>query len=758
MMTDIVHQPLFYYAASISSYIGFFSYTLAAILYAGTALALRFGWWGLPKNSLLWLACLITSLWSSSILLLSYHPQPTTLFLVQLLELARDGSWLITLARIIGFSHLNHKKRHNDDNQRQNRLMWSALMVALLLLAITLTQPFLPPHSPLLKLDQFMMLLGLTALSIFGIVFSEQILRNTFGHERWSVKFFCYALSALFIYDFLMYSHALLFKSIPSELWQARGVVNALLIPFLLIGASRNSARPRALSMSRRFVFRTGALIATSLYLIGIGTIGHYIKQMSGHWGALLQTLFIVSSFILLILLLFSDSIRAYFNIWLSQHFFRYRYDYRQEWMRFNNILTEIDSEHSVASRALTAVTHIVESTGGIIWYRDHDRHSGPETEKTTPSISKIHAHAIGSTHNFEHPFPDALIHFWQNRSDALQPSITDKRQHQPRREWVINLDEYHDTPSAYPDLELPEWLTSHPTLWLIIPLFLHDRLVGAIGLLRPRAPLALNWENYDLLKIAASQVCSHLAQEQATQALSKAKQFEAVNQATAFLIHDIKTMIAQLSLMVKNAERHKDNPAFIEDMISTTDHTVGKMTHMLEQLRRGHKEEQKQGKRKGQEKEEHCALLPTLTRVIAHHTQSTPIPTLATPQQIDETLHIAMSANTLTSALNHLIQNAKESTPPDGEITLTAEHLNDSEYITLTLTDSGCGMSPDFIRNRLFSPFESTKGLTGMGLGAYQSRAYIRDSGGDLSVESKVNHGTTFTVTLPIFNIHVNT
>ena len=64
---------------------------------------------------------------------------------------------------------------------------------------------------------------------------------------------------------------------------------------------------------------------------------------------------------------------------------------------------------------------------------------------------------------------------------------------------------------------------------------------------------------------------------------------------------------------------------------------------------------------------------------------------------------------------------------------------------------DTGRGMSQDFIRDRLFKPFQTTK-QAGMGIGAYESFQYVQELGGRIEVESELNKGTTVTILLPLF------
>ncbi len=107
----------------------------------------------------------------------------------------------------------------------------------------------------------------------------------------------------------------------------------------------------------------------------------------------------------------------------------------------------------------------------------------------------------------------------------------------------------------------IPEWLERMPRAWLVVPLIVHDRLIGFIVLARSPAQLHFNWEDSDLIKTAGRQAAVHLAQLEASRALAEAQQFEACNRLTAYVMHDLKNLIAQLSLVVTNAAKHRNNP-----------------------------------------------------------------------------------------------------------------------------------------------------------------------------------------------------
>ena len=95
-----------------------------------------------------------------------------------------------------------------------------------------------------------------------------------------------------------------------------------------------------------------------------------------------------------------------------------------------------------------------------------------------------------------------------------------------------------------------------------------------------------------------------------------------------------------------------------------------------------------------------------------------------------------------LERVIGHLIQNAIEATPRDGQVRVRLSRQEDAAIIEVK--DSGHGMSEEFIRERLFKPFESTKSA-GMGIGVFESREYVRELGGQLEVASQPARGHHF-------------
>jgi signal transduction histidine kinase len=99
-----------------------------------------------------------------------------------------------------------------------------------------------------------------------------------------------------------------------------------------------------------------------------------------------------------------------------------------------------------------------------------------------------------------------------------------------------------------------------------------------------------------------------------------------------------------------------------------------------------------------------------------------------------------------LEQVLRHLLQNAIEASPGREPVTVRVAHSGDE--VTIAVSDKGCGMDAEFVRDQLFQPFASTK-AAGFGIGAFEARILAEAMGGRLSVESRPGEGSQFTIHL---------
>jgi putative PEP-CTERM system histidine kinase len=281
-----------------------------------------------------------------------------------------------------------------------------------------------------------------------------------------------------------------------------------------------------------------------------------------------------------------------------------------------------------------------------------------------------------------------------------------------------------------------PDWLMNDPKAWLVVPLVVEDSLIGFVVIGEPLAPMNIGWEQLDLLRASGRQVASYLAFEQAAQRLAEVGQFEAFNRISAFLMHDLRHLIAQQALVVENAVKHRHNPAFIDDAIVTIEHSVKRMTRLMEQLRTA----------RVAEAPRRVELAEICSEAVERCRNREPVPQLGSVERPVESL---ASRERLVHALEHVLRNAQDATPAKGSITVNLRR--ESQRAVLEVVDTGAGMDAEFIRNRLFRPFDTTKGDRGMGIGAYEVREFVRKCQGDVQVISTPGEGTRFVISLPL-------
>ncbi|WP_338772027.1 XrtA/PEP-CTERM system histidine kinase PrsK [Massilia sp. METH4] len=671
------------------------SHGLGAAAFAILALLLLMGRRVRGQHRLLVGACAATALWSAATALHGWQVFGMDIAqAARVLETLRTAAWLLFLLRLLASAGLPAKRT----------LVVVALLTMVQLAAGELApvsvvqanpaQPQ-PAHAALIATIGSSLL-----LAVAGILLIEQLFRSTPARERWGIKFACLGLGMLFVYDFYLYSDALLFRRVQPDIWAARGLVDALCVPLLAVSAARNPTWQLGLALSRKIMLRSAALVGCALYLLAMAAGGWYLRSVGGAWGPVMQLICLCGAGLLLAGILFSGSARAWLRVFISKHFYQAHFDYRDEWQRFTQALSEGGAVPG--ERAIQAVAALVESPAGALWIR-RDGLFQPAACWNVPA------------------------------QYAAEPADSAFSRLLEERHWIVEV--ARRVPGEPRGL-LPQWLHGVPGLWLVVPLMLHGELFGFVTLSTPRSPVTLNWEIFDLLRLAGSQAASCLAHSELAQRLAVARQFESFNRMSTFVVHDLKNLLSQHSLLLANAERHKSNPDFQEDMLATLAHSVQKMTALLQRLTRGDH---------ALDRAPHA--LADVLRNAAHGYQAAqPRPVL---DIADESLLALVDGQRLERTIAHLLQNAIDATPPDGRIALGLKRV-DEAWAAIEVRDTGSGMSASFVRDRLFRPFETTK-AAGMGIGVYESREYIRELGGRLEVESRPGDGSTFRIVLPL-------
>jgi putative PEP-CTERM system histidine kinase len=672
----------------------------ASLAYAALALLVaRQGYFRSPVNRpglAILLAALLTTTWACLSLLA--QSVPALWVWAGVADVCRYAAWF---AFVVCLFRASAEQGRSPEAAKWMVPMAVALPV-LSLLSLLVSEIWLQPASG----APVGLFLTMMLLSVLGLVLVEQLFRNLPEDALWSAKPICLGLAGTFLFDLYLYSQAVLFNGIDQDAWNIRGIVHAALMPLLLLSTTRHRNWIAKIRVSRKVVFHSATLLMAGGYLMFIAGVGYYVRYFGSDWGRALQLALVFLALVFLIALALSRSFRARLRVTLGKHFFSYRYDYREEWLKFTQTLSSQSAPGETGLNVIRGLADMLESPAGMLWLRRPD-------ETIYRQVARWNLPQISQTESTD----SALLAFMQ------------------RSGWVVNLEEHRNAPQRYDNLSLPEWLQGQPQAWLLVPLWLGQDLLGFVVLGSPRTRLDVNWEVTDLLKTAGRQAASFLAQMQSTEALLEARKFEAFSRMSAFVVHDLKNIVTQLSLMVKNAKRLSHNPEFQADMLMTVENSLERMRQLMLQLREGAAPGGAAvGVDLGQVAKGLAASVARRGRELELDIQ----PRVATRGHEER----------LERVMGHLVNNALDATESPQRVWLKIDRFG--SHARVEVGDNGMGMSESFVQERLFKPFQTTK-EAGMGIGAYESFQYVQELGGKVSVDSKEGAGTVVTLLLPL-------
>ena len=669
---------------------GFLSYTLAAVAYGLLTLLLVFG---VKRSKTVVLLILITAgsaLWAALAALQAvagWHVSEAYRFM----EGFRYVLWYLFLLKLFdtGITQSSY-------TYFANRAMLLAVGLALLVLLDSMLN---------ITGEPVFVVIGQVLLALIGLAIVEQLFRNLSPAHTWAVKYLAIGAGGLFAFDFYMYAEVLLFRNMDESLWQARGVLHLFAVPLIALSVLRQGNWSSNLFVSRDIVLHSTAILGGGIYLLIMAAAGYYLREYGGSWGRVGQIVFLSLAVALLAAILLSGQLRSQLRVFLGKHFYANKYDYRQEWLQLTDDLSAAAGDRRFEA-VIEAFARLVEARSGLLWLDD----------------------GHGHYHN---------VAAWKARPvDRPQPRVSRFTGFMEETGYVINLHEISAKQREYQGCELPQWLDEVYKPWLVVPLFGLQSLTGFVVLADPLIKRDINWEDRDLLKTAARQIASHLIVLTTSDALAEARQFEVFSRLSAYMVHDLKNIAYELGMVARNARRHMDNPEFLQDAFATVDNAAAGINRLLEQLR---------NKRMAGEKTVVVDLNGLLDKVVAGKQAARPAPVFVSAC---DHCYCAVEKNRLANVIAHLIDNAQQATPDSGRIEVALAAADG--MCEIRITDNGAGMDREFIRTRLFKPFDTTKGNAGMGIGMYESRDFIRQSGGDIHVHSTPGAGTTVTLSIP--------
>ncbi len=540
----------------------------------------------------------------------------------------------------------------------------------------------------------------------------ERTFRGSVGIMRWRIKYMVLGVAVLFGYRLFAASQALLYQAPDAP--TSRASTAALLVACILISVAlaRGSVFDVDVYPSQTLVYGSLTVLIAGTYLLVVGVLSHLVSRFGGDSSFPFKSLLILVALTGLAMMLLSDRFRQRLKWFVSRHLRRPVYDYRQVWNTFTTRTTSMVDEAAFCRAVTTWVSETFQSLSASVWIVDE---------------AGDHLRLGGST---------AL--------NVAQPGSADIPQTDIKRA-LDALGERHEPIVIDPEttawtgalLRLHQGVFQEGGRPVAQPLAAGGRVLGVLALGDRVGGVPFTTEELDLLRCIGDQIAASLLGLQLSAQLLRNKEMEAFQTMSAFFVHDLKNTASTLSLTLQNLHEHFSDPAFRDDALRAVGKSVQHLNGLiarLSQLRQELKVEPVPG-----------SLLDTVQSTLAAFA---PPPNLRVTLALEPVPPVLLDADQIQKVILNLLINAREALGPRGEIRVVT--ASDREWASVTVSDNGCGMSPEFLRRSLFRPFQTTK-KNGLGIGMFQSKMIIEAHRGRMDVESTPGQGTSFRVRLPL-------
>lgn len=552
----------------------------------------------------------------------------------------------------------------------------------------------------------------LLPVSVLVLANLERTYRASVGTLRWRIKFMLLGVGILFVTEVYVTSQAVLYRSVTASIETPNAI--AVVFAMLLLGRHllRSSRVDTEVYPSQSVLEGSVIIVLAAVYLLGVGVFAKFVTYFGGGSAFELKAFVLLLSLVFLAVLIQSDRVRMYVRRMVSRHFERPIYDYQTIWRRFSEGTAASVDPAELCRAVVTLTADVFQSLSVTIWLANETRDT--LTVAASTSLSAEKARDCTPTDN---EIRVVLDHF----DEKPQPvDIEDSAE-----PWAVALRRWH--PSEFPDRG------GHR---ICAPLIRQGRIGGVMMIGDRVSGISFPDQDMDMLLCVTDHVTTRLMNVQLTQRQVQTKELEAFQTMAAFFVHDLKNAASTLNLMLQNLPVHFNDPAFREDALRGMGKTVEHMNRLIARL--------------GQLRHDlklNLAPVSLNTVVEAGLRRLQDAAGVPITRDLPPLPTVPLDQEQIQKVITNLVLNAIEATPATGEIRI-ATRANGREVV-LSVSDTGCGMSPEFIQRSLFRPFQTTK-KTGLGIGMFQSKMIVEAHGGRLTVTSTPGTGTTFQVFLP--------
>jgi putative PEP-CTERM system histidine kinase len=557
--------------------------------------------------------------------------------------------------------------------------------------------------SPLGRYLSVYLILG----SVVNLVHLENTLRSSSGSKRWHIKYLIFGVGSVLAYFIYLSSQSLLFSSLGFETVPLTAAVILVSTSMMAVFIVKHRLLDVDIFISRYVIYNSLTVLVVGLYLFTVGIIAAGIRYFQVPFGYFLTTLFIFTSVLLLVIFLFTTSLRRKAQLFINKHFYKHKYEFRDKWME---TIEKISRKRSVSEIRATLRDMISETTGAkpvYLWLYDPVTSSYQTGQEGVPeTLKKV---VFGCS------FASLL-----GKDPSPSPFTVD--------EVDVNA----------PHAAVLAGIFAGTGTVLCTPLVADQEVIGFIMQGPDQSSEPYIRDDFEILTAMSTQAAVQIKNLTMAQELMAAKEVDTFSRISTFIMHDLKNLTNSLSLISQNAKHNMDNPEFRKDTIKTIDGTVSRMKSLIERLSsvpRGME-------LKRVETDMKYFIGATLKKVHLPKDKEVVI-----ASDVDFMPPIYIDHEAVEMVILNLIVNAYDAIDKEGIIKVYAGCSGGS--VNIVVRDNGSGISSEFMDTALFRPFKTTK-KNGFGIGLYQCKTLIEAHGGSISVESAVGKGTSFTVTLP--------
>jgi len=536
--------------------------------------------------------------------------------------------------------------------------------------------------------------LGIMVWLVCGLVNFEKTFANASPSAQYKIKFDIIGIGTILAVLIFYYSQALLYRTLNMSYLPVRSLMYLVAAAMMAYSMLRVRGKVR-IQVSRQAAFKSVVLVAVGVYLLLIGFLGEGMQHFGVSFPRTVTVSFVFLLGIALLILMLSGRVRREVKVALHKNFYQHKHDYRTQWLSFTRQLSTSLTSDELLERILAAYCDIFGIDGAALFlYEDSCGEYGVTANYRMESISGSIARE------------NTLVGFME------------------KNDWVVCIKD-----------ENPEIMSENSHFFrnneisFIVPLFDGTHLEGFIALGRIiKDDETYIYEDYDLMKTIARQASLAILHQKLSEQISHTREIEAIGNVATFVAHDLKNQVSNLSLIVENAARHIQNPEFQQDMLESLGNTVFRMQKLIARL-----------KNLG-EKEVHNPQLIDLLELVKNTAESvTGFKIIVSGKPV----MVSVEEEQIRNVVMNLLMNGIEASESHEPVVI---EVGSSSAPYIRVTDWGCGMTSNYIRNELFKPFRTSKSH-GLGIGLYQCRKIIEAHGGRIEVASVAGRGTVFTV-----------